>query len=528
MVTEGSGVRVDGEGLHFREPFVGAADVYFGDHRGWSFSVDEPGRILVRWPKRMHAFLDGWSVVRVVAGDEELFEGRVTFSDADREVAMRDKHGLPVIVDKWGLIQRPFESRVDGLLGILADESQRILDILQDRCGVPAWISFGTLLGAARNGRAIGHDSDVDLCYLSDRATPAEAQRELWEIVRELRRAGMRVVIRSGSFCTVQVPTPDGAGAGIDVYTTFFLDGLFYETATVRAPVPRSAVLPITPIEFEGRMLPGPADPARLLEVSYGPDWRVPDPSFQHQPGHEIESRFDGWFGKFWRQRREWAAYNRAQTDGDPGPSPFAQYVVDQLSHDARVVDLGAGRGADSRHFAEHGHDVVALDYALPGPQRFPRHERIQRGYLNLYDGRDTLTRAVMLARHPGRQAVYARHLLESLAPDGRERFWELVPLALRRGGDLYVESQAWAPAAIAGRSEEAGGRFWPVSPRATIAAAAAAGGVVRLSEGVAEAERTLASKVAVPPATWRLTLSWPARGAVGAGAADERTESPA
>jgi hypothetical protein len=526
---QGSGIRVDRDGIHFHDPFSGSADVYFGEHRGWSFSVDKPGALFVRWPKRMHAFLDGWSVVRVVAGDEELFEGRIVFSDADREVEMRDRHGLPVIIDKWGLLQRPFDSRMDGLLGLLADESQRILDILQDTCGVPAWISFGTLLGAARNGKAIGHDSDVDLCYLSEKKTPAEAQRELWAIGRALRAADMRVLIRSGSFLTVQVPTPDGAGAGIDVYTTFFLDGLFYETATVRAPVPRSAVLPITPIEFEGRMLPGPADPAKLLEISYGPNWRVPDPSFQHQPGREIEDRFDQWFGKLWRQRREWAAFNKASAAEAPRPSTFAALVAEQLTPGTRVVDLGAGVGADAHYLAEQGFDVVALDYALPGPRRWPSHERLDRGYVNLYDGRDVLSRGAMLARHPGPQAVYARHLLESLAPDGRDQFWRLVPLALRRGGELHVESQAWARPAIARRREQLGGRFWAVSPRDMVEAAKAAGGVVRRAEGIAEAERSVASTVAVPPTTWTMTISWPARGGAARSIpADDRTESSA
>ena len=505
------GVVVDNDGIRFSTAFVGSADVYFGDHRGWSFSADEPGDTHVRWPKRLRRFLVGWSDVRVVTETSTLYEGRVVFTDDDREVVMRDKHGLPLIVDKWGLLQRPFDARDQGLLGLLADESQRIIDVLENECDVRSWISFGTLLGAARSGKAIGHDSDVDLCYLSEKSSPAEMQRELWQIARALRRAGMRLNVRTGSFLTVQVPTPDGAGAGIDVYTTFFFDGNLYETATVRTPVPREAVLPLRPIEFEGRMLPAPADPAKILEISYGPDWRVPDPSFQHQPGPEIERRFDDWFGKLWRQRREWRLHNRTVARERPGPSDFARAVLPELPEGARVLDLGAGAGSDAAYFAEHGVPTVALDYGLP--RKMPQVEGLTRAEVNFYDVRDVLTRAVLLARgHRGPTVVYARELLESLAPDGREQMWELVALVLRRGGRIHLESQAWSRPALAARIDPSGGRFWPTGPAEAKRAAEAIGGKVTFEDGVREAEATLTATTSVPPATWRMTIDVPAR----------------
>ncbi|WP_418062518.1 class I SAM-dependent methyltransferase [Pimelobacter simplex] len=465
------------------------------------------------WPKRLRAFLVGWSDVRVVADERTLFTGRVAFTDDDAAVDMRDRHGLPVIVDKWGLLQRPFDTRGEGLLGLLADESQRIIDVLEDTCGVRSWISFGTLLGAARSGKAIGHDSDVDLCYLSEKSTPAEMQRELWDIARALRAASMKLQIRAGCFLTVQVPTPDGAGAGIDVYTTFFFDGNLYETATVRTPVPREALLPLKPIEFEGRMLPGPADPATILEISYGPNWKVPDPSFQHQPGPEIEQRFDGWFGKLWRQRREWNAFNRTAAKAGPVESGFARDVLPRLPEGVRVLDVGAGTGADAAYFARHGVPAVALDYALPRRRLWPDVEGLARNEVNLYDVRDVLTRAVLLARHRGPQAVYARGLLESLAPDGREQFWQLVAVALRGGGEIHLESQAWSRPALAERTEALGGRFWPTGPAETRRAAEAIGAEVRAEDGVRAAEAALAATTSVPPATWRMTIHVPPRG---------------
>ena len=155
---------------------------------------------------------------------------------------------------------------------------------------------------------------------------------ELYDVARALRRHDLTVQHKSGSFITVVFKSPDGGTASIDIYTCFHVGDLLYETATVRAPVPRSAIVPLTELEFEGRMLPAPAHPDRMLAVSYGRGWRVPDPSFKHTPGPEVTERFDGWFGSLMRNRRDWERYLADQAgDEDHGPSDFAAWVADRL-----------------------------------------------------------------------------------------------------------------------------------------------------------------------------------------------------
>ena len=288
----------------------------------------------------------------------------------------------------------------------MTDTAIEILRVMREDCGFEGWISFGTLLGAARNGHAIGHDSDIDLCFLSTASTPAGMASDLWRIARALRRAGMRVTHASASFVTVRFRGPDGGAAGIDVYLTFFLDGLFYETATVRAPVPREALLPLRDIEFEGRMLPAPADPAALLEVSYGPNWRVPDPSFQHQPGPEIVDRFHGWFGSLMPGRRDWRHANAAAATTGAPASSFAEWVCDHLTADSFVAEVGPGGGADLARYAATARRVVGLDYALPGPLvgAVKKERGASVDTLNLYDRRDVLV-AGCLARPATRTA---------------------------------------------------------------------------------------------------------------------------
>ena len=403
--------RVDDAGIHLPAGFSGSCDVLFDDHHAWSFSAKgrrargSGAEVLVAWPARMGKWLDGTAYVRVVEKDREIFAGEVVFGKGRGRVEFVDRDGIPVMIDKWGLLQRPFSGRDRRVIVQMVDRTEEILEVMRRECGVRGWIAFGTLLGAAREGKVIGHDSDIDLAYVSEKPTPAEMTVELYAIARALRAHGMTVLDKSGSFITVVFPVPDGSKASIDVYTCFYVGDVLYETATVRAVVPRSAIEPLGEMEFEGRMLPTPADPAAMLAVSYGPSWQVPDPSFRHEPGPEITDRFDGWFGSLMRSRRDWERYlTDLGKDPEHGPSDFATWVADRLEPGTRVIEVGSGTGQDAAYVAGRGFEVRGFDYArtsLRPARKAAKRLGVPAKFqpLNLYDLRDVLTRAALLCR---------------------------------------------------------------------------------------------------------------------------------
>ncbi|MGI8645482.1 MAG: hypothetical protein ACR2JD_04075, partial [Nocardioides sp.] len=498
----------------------GSCDVLFDEQLAWSFTAkgrrrrDRDGEVLVVWPPRMQRWLNGASYVRVVEKDTEYFAGEVVFGDGEGRVEFVDRDGIPVMIDKWGLLQRPFSGRDSRVIVQMVDMTEEILEVMRRECGVHGWIAFGTLLGALREGRVIGHDSDIDLAYVSAKATPAEMTLELYGIGRALRSHGMTVLDKSGSFITVVFPVPDNSLASIDVYTCFYLGERLYETATVREVVPRSAIEPLTEVTFEGRLLPAPAEPERMLAVSYGDGWRVPDPSFQHEPGPEITSRFDGWFGSLMRNRRDWERYLAdLGKDPDHGPSDFAGWVADRLEPGTTVIEMGSGTGQDAVFLGSRGFPVRGFDYARTSLRPARREARrrdvpVKFQPLNLYDLRDVLTRGVLVCRKVPQRSLYARRLLESLDPDGQDNFWRLAGMLLRGGGRAYLEGQAAAPRDRAEwRSEHGGGKQQPVDPRVVEGVATRAGGRVVHRDGFLAAGAALAGG---PPAQWRMIVEWP------------------
>jgi hypothetical protein len=521
LVRRGSRLRarVDDAGLHFDGSFTGSLDVILDGQRVWSFGTTDakPSVTSVAWPKRLARRLDGTADVRVVSGDGELFSGEVRFGSGEGRPRFVDGHGIPVFIDKWGLVQRPFDGRRQaGVVEAMVDMARRVLEVMRDDCGIEGWLSFGTLLGAARDGRVIGHDSDIDLNYLSEKQTPAEMAVELWDIGRALRRAGLEVQYRSASFVTVRFGVPDGGQGNLDVYTCFYVEDRLHETATVREVVPREAVLPLREVEFEGHRLPAPADPDRLLAVSYGPGWRVPDPSFRHLPGLDITQRFDGWFGSLMKSRRDWAAHNTrlaadAAADARLRPSRFARWVVPQLGGVQRVIEVGSGAGLDLTAYAgrrRRGRRALGLDYALPRRRTpYDGHPRVSARELNLDDLRDVLTSGAQLSRRDAQQAVVARHLLEALTPDGAEAFWSWCAMVLRRGGRTYLEGVARTPRlAHTWQSEREAGHVRALDPARVADQAEAAGGRIVSRAGFDEAARAVRTG---PPATWRMTVEW-------------------
>ncbi len=309
---------------------------------------------------------------------------------------------------------------------------------------------------------------------------------------------------------------PDGSKASIDVYTCFYVGEHLYETATVREVVPRSAIEPLTELEFEGRMLPAPADPARMLEVSYGPGWRVPDPSFRHEPGPEITRRFDGWFGSLMRNRRDWERYlTDLAKDPEHGPSDVRRLGGRPAAAGYHAsIELGSGTGQDAVLLGGRGFEVRAFDYARTSLRPARREARrlgvpVKFQPLNLYDLRDVLTRGVLVIRKlSGARAVYAREVLESLDPDGQDNFWRLTGMLLRGGGRAYLEGEAASRRDRAEwRSEHGGGARQAVDPRVVEGVATRAGGRVVHREGFLAAGAALGGG---PPARWRMIVEWP------------------
>lgn len=423
----------------------------------WSFSPDRDGirsrgGWQVAWPERLRTELVGTARVRLAdsVGAHIHFDAEFAFRGATTPLSMRDQHGHPLAVDRAGHLTRIFSETGDDVRRHIIEGTARAIADLRDHVGIDAHVSYGCLLGAVREGRMIGHDSDTDLAYLSAHTSPADVVRESFRIEREMRELGWKVVRMSGADLKLFLPLPDGRSVHVDVFGAFHVEGVFYQLGGRSGTLPRSALTPASTVVLQGVELAAPADPEAVLEFLYGPGWRVPDPAFQPVDPPAGLRRLEGWLRGFRTHVIAWNELLRYRSDEIPRQgSSFAAWAQHRMRADAKVVDLGAGNGRDSAWFARRGHQVIACDFSGAAVRQTTR--RLARTgitdpdvrVLVLNDTRSVLLTGVELARDPEPPVLYARGLVGCLDEEARRNLWRLASMSLRRGGALLLEFAA-------------------------------------------------------------------------------------
>ncbi len=391
-----------------------------------------------------------------------LHDAEHRFGTGSERIAVVNRQGVPLALDKAGRMQPTFDTRTERQVAPLLDSVEKVLAALE-RAGVEAFPAYGTLLGAVRDGALIGHDSDADLGYVSQHSHPVDVIRESFALQRSLRDMGYPVTRYSGAGLKVDVVEADGTRRGLDVFGGYLDDSgdetMLVLLGEVRAPYERSWVFPLGTTTLEGRTLPAPAQPDHLLAAMYGPGWRTPDPAFQFETPASTSRRLDDWFRGTVVGRAAWDRRYQAQRFRRPGAraTPLARIAFREEgmaeTPPALVVDVGCGRGTDARWFARQGVPALGLDYSARGYELVQQSARprwpLEYGALNLLELRSVLGWGTRVGATPGRRVVTARHLVDAVPRNARQHLWRFLRMAGEGpdGGRAYLEFLA-SPAA--------------------------------------------------------------------------------
>jgi hypothetical protein len=267
-----------------------------------------------------------------------------------------------------------FDTRSAADVEPLLKAIRTVLDAI-DSAGIEAFLAYGTLLGAIREKRFLGHDSDADLAYVSESGHPCDVVRESFRLQRLIHERGFRTHRYSGAAFRVDVVEGDGVVRGLDIFAGFVDEApagsRLYLMGEVAADFRREWVYPTTSCTLEGHTFAAPAAPERWLEATYGPSWAIPDPAFQFTTSDRTVRQLSGWFRGTSTNRAAWERTYSGARGKLPTikPSPLARKAAAVLAEGGTVIDVGAGRGADSLWLAHKGLSVHAYDYVPSASQ---------------------------------------------------------------------------------------------------------------------------------------------------------------
>lgn len=439
-------VSVNQSELVATEAPAGPVDLLFDGRRILSFGPRDlravPGGVRYPWPVRLRPYLRGHTdlTLRDHLSGSILFEAPVAFDTTPGRTRVVDRSGMPLAVDKGGNVGPMFEGAREKMLPVLLDTAEQLIAAITE-FGAVAFVGYGTLLGAVRNGKVIGHDNDVDLICFSRHPDPVGLLLESLALERFLRQRGWEIDRPRGSF--IRVATSQGY---LDVFHAFHDGERLYIDQFVWADVPVDAIVPAGTIMLEGRAIAAPRDPGRVLAGIYGPEYLTPDPSFKHRPRHELRRATRAWFGNHRYGRKEWREWATVIHPDEPAVTDLARMVAEQSAPGDTIVDLGCGHGQDSIWLARRGFRVVGTDHVPESAQRLRSSARelhlpLEGWCFSFHGAAKSLMYGALVAAttDPRSLTLIANDLLDVLPVEGRENFWQFARTALLPGGALMV-----------------------------------------------------------------------------------------
>lgn len=414
------------------DPPAGPVDVLLDGRRLFSARLEDHPDGRIPWPDALAPHLHGRAGIAARRpGGVPGAEIRADLGGGGR-FAVTDAAGRALVVNKWGRLGRALGDSDPGVTARLLDHAEEVAAVLERDLGLQPFVTGGTLLGAVREGRLLGHDDDVDLGYVSDHEDPYAVAREGFEVGRVLRRAGFSVLRHSAGHLQMHFAHDGVSDHYVDVFAGFIREGHWHQLFCIRHPARRADLLPRSTVTLAGRSVPAPADVELALEANYGPGWRVPDPAFRFETPRATRRRLEHWFPGMHVDREDWALRpERAEV------SERARRLV-AADPGVPALDLGCGAGVDTIFLAERLGRAVGLDWNEPALARAGAAvagRDAEVWPVNLRDLRAVVRTGARLAAEEHGWAVLVGRLLDRLDAAARDNVLRLLGMVLRRGG---------------------------------------------------------------------------------------------
>ena len=264
------------------------------------------------------------------------------------------------VFTKTGHIRRALEEDNPKIKGAF-DAYTRLNALMKERLGVELFLSYGTLLGAIREGGFIKNDNDIDCSFLAKSSDPKGVIAEVYEVIKLCIELNFFIRISAGKK-HFQIRDRKSQGA-FDIFWSWRDESTGEYRVSYghhgKALELEDNTLELEPMDFLGFDVLVPKESEALLEQYYGEGWRIPDHGFSHlaktrvrNPHHFIDPETE--------KRVYWAIFYK-KNPVESG-SNFAKFIAEKSEPNSLITEFGCGNGRDAIFFAKSGFDVIASD----------------------------------------------------------------------------------------------------------------------------------------------------------------------
>jgi len=172
-------------------------------------------------------------------------------------------------------ITKTFKDKSNDEINLAYKELSSLLNILNNEYKLSTFISSGTLLGIVRDNGFIGHDDDIDLCYISNFSNQFEILNERKTLCSFLQQKGYSI-LKSKDIAHIWIKSSEGIS--FDLFTGWkensncIMNPLDIEGVSV------NVIFPLKIWGDKNLTIYMPNNAEDLLKLNYGDNWRTPDP----------------------------------------------------------------------------------------------------------------------------------------------------------------------------------------------------------------------------------------------------------
>ena len=303
--------------------------------------------------------------------------------------------------------------------------------------------SYGTLLGAVREGDFISHDNDFDTCYISEKNTPEELKNEFKKICEFLINNGYKLRVKK-THAWIYAQGKETFDFKLDLYFSYFNEDDEYRVNYGHhgPPVKKSNdFFNYTEVKLSNYPISIPSNHRDILKQIYGETWETPDPGFKHQEDTRKRDKnyhlsYVEQIDFYWKQFYKYKSISKC--------SSFSIYINNNIPQKSKIIELGCGCGEDALYFAQNGHFIHACEKVS---DTFPKGKFNNIYFSNLdvsnsLDLKNFLKKAMSIdsIKFTGKFIVYIRFLINFLPEEIETEVFRILSQVIPTGSILAIE----------------------------------------------------------------------------------------